>query len=61
MKIFFRSRCKVKVMFLQNIVTDLLFGFGLRRFFSNLHPILKEKYGLETGCVTLNTPKVVAA
>jgi hypothetical protein len=57
MKIF--RGLDVKVMFLQNIVTDLLLGFGVKEVFIEFASYIKEKYGVEPGFVTLNMPRVV--
>jgi len=57
MKIF--RGLDVKVMFLQNIVTDLLLGFGVKEVFVEFVSYVKEKYGVEPGFVTLNMPRLV--
>jgi phosphoribosylformimino-5-aminoimidazole carboxamide ribonucleotide (ProFAR) isomerase len=57
MKIF--RDLNVKVIFLQNIVTDLLLGFGVKDVFIAFSSYIKEKYGVEPGFVTLNMPKLV--
>ena len=57
MKIF--RGLDVKVMFLQNIVTDLLLGFGIKEVFVEFASYIKEKYGVEPGFVTLNMPRLV--
>ena len=57
MKIF--RDLDVKVIFLQNIVTDLLLGFGVKDVFVAFASHIKEKYGVEPGFVTLNMPKLV--
>jgi len=57
MKIF--RDLNVKVIFLQNIVTDLLLGFGVKDVFIAFADYIKEKYGVEPGFVTLNMPKLV--
>lgn len=49
----------VKVMFIQNIVTDLLLGFGVKEVFTTFTDHIKDKYGAEPGFVTLNLPKLV--
>ena len=45
MKIF--HKLNVKVIFLQNIVTDLLLGFGVKDVFIGFASHIKEKYGVE--------------
>ena len=57
MKIF--RDLNVKVMFLQNIVTDLLLGFGIKEIFVEFCAYIKEKYGVEPGFVTMNMPRLV--
>ena len=49
----------VKVIFLQNIVTDLLLGFGVKEVFVSFAEYVREKYGVEPGFVSLNLPKLV--
>lgn len=49
----------VKVMFLQNIVTDLLLGFGVKTAFIEFINYIREKYNVEPGFVTLNMPRLV--
>lgn len=57
MKIF--KNLNVKVMFLQNIVTDLLLGFGIKEVFIEFVNYIQEKYNVEAGFVTLNMPRLV--
>lgn len=57
MKIF--RDLNVKVLFLQNIVTDLLLGFGVKEIFTGFVSYLREKHGVEAGFVTMNLPKLV--
>jgi hypothetical protein len=49
----------VKVVFLQNIVTDLLLGFRAKEAFVGFVAYLKDKYGLEAGFNSLNMPMLV--
>jgi hypothetical protein len=49
----------VKVIFLQNIVTDLLYGLGIKEIFIGFTSYVKEKYGAEPGFNTMNMPKLV--
>ena len=46
-------------MFLQNIVTDLLLGFGVKEVFIEFASYIREKYNVEAGFVTLNMPRLV--
>jgi hypothetical protein len=57
MKIF--RGLKVKVMFLQNIVTDLLLGFGVKEVFVEFASYIRSKYGVHPGFVTMNMPRLV--
>jgi hypothetical protein len=50
---------EVKVIFLQNIVTDLLLGFGVKDVFIQFAAYIKKKYNVEPGFITLNMPKLV--
>jgi hypothetical protein len=56
MKIF--HGLNVKVVFLQNIVTDLLLGYGIEEVFVNYSTYVRERYGAEPGFITLNLPKL---
>jgi len=49
----------VKVIFIQNIVTDLLLGFGVKEVFVSFADHIRKTYGAEPGFVTLNLPKLV--
>lgn len=44
------------VIFLQNIVTDLLLGLGMHEFFVAFSDHVKKKYGAEPGFITMNLP-----
>jgi len=57
MKIF--RDLTLKVVFLQNIVSDLLLGFGLKDFFIAFDSYIRKKYHAEAGFVTMNMPKMV--
>lgn len=49
----------VKVVFLQNIVTDLLLGLGNREVFGRFASYIRDKYGVEAGFVSMNMPMLV--
>jgi len=49
----------VKVVFLQNIVTDLLLGLKVKEAFVGFVTYLKSKYGLEAGFNSMNMPMLV--
>ena len=57
MKIY--RELNVKVIFLQNIITDLLLGYQAKVFFIGFTSHIKEKYGIEPGFITVNLPKLV--
>lgn len=57
MKIF--RDLNVKVIFLQNIVTDLLLGFQVKDVFTSFHGYIKEKYNKEAGFVSMNMPALI--
>jgi len=56
MKIF--RDLNVKVIFLQNIVTDLLLGFGVKDVFIAFSEYVKNGFNSEVGFVTMNMPKL---
>lgn len=45
------------VIFLQNVVTDLLLGLGMNEFFIEFNNYIKTKYNAEAGFITMNLPK----
>ncbi|MFC1462378.1 WecB/TagA/CpsF family glycosyltransferase [Verrucomicrobiota bacterium] len=49
----------VEVMFLQNIVTDLLLGYGVKEVFVQFADYIRKKYDAEPGFITLNMPMLV--
>jgi hypothetical protein len=50
-----------KVIFIQNVVTDLLLGMKMYDMFREFHDHVKEKYGAEAGFITMNLPKLLDA
>ena len=44
------------VIFLQNVVTDLLLGLGMTEFLVAFYNYIKEKYQAEAGFITMNLP-----
>jgi len=48
-----------EVIFLQNIVTDLLLGLGMKEFFIAFASHIKEKYNAEAGFITMNMPRLL--
>ena len=49
----------MRVIFLQIIVADLLFGLGAKDVFTAFATYVKGKYGVDAGFVTMNMPKMV--
>jgi len=49
----------VKVIFLQNIVTDLLYGLGFKNILREYADYITEEYNVEPGFITLNLPGLV--
>ena len=47
------------VIFLQNIVTDLLLGMGMHDFFVAFSDYVREKYKSEPGFITMNLPMLL--
>ncbi len=50
---------KTPVIFLQNVVTDLLLGLKFDRLFSVFAEYVRDKYGAEPGFITMNLPRLV--
>jgi len=48
------------VIFLQNVVTDLLLGLGMHDFFVAFAEHVRKKYGAEAGFITMNMPRLLA-
>lgn len=47
------------VVFLQNVVTDLLLGFDMQEMFRAFHDYVRSKYDAEAGFFSMNMPKLV--
>jgi hypothetical protein len=47
------------VIFLQNVVVDLLLGLGFKDAFSIFATHVKKKYGAEPGFITMNMPRLL--
>ena len=50
---------KTPVIFMQNIITDLLLGLGMNDCFRIFHDHVREKYGAEAGFITMNLPRLL--
>lgn len=44
------------VIFLQNVITDMLLGLGMTDFLVGFHDYIKEKHNAEAGFITMNLP-----
>lgn len=49
------------VIFLQNVITDLLLGLRAVDVLVAFHTYIKKKYNAEAGFITMNMPKLLAA
>ncbi|HET7115994.1 MAG TPA: hypothetical protein VFI29_05865 [Hanamia sp.] len=47
---------RTPVIFIQNVVTDLLLGLGMTDFLVAFHDYIKEKHKAEPGFITMNLP-----
>ena len=47
------------VIFLQNVVTDLLIGLGMRELLVHFAEYVKKKYDADAGFITMNLPQMV--
>ena len=57
MKMF--ARPETPVIFLQNVVTDLLLGLGFNECFRIFHDHVRERYAAEPGFITMNVPRLL--
>jgi len=48
------------VIFLQNVITDLLLGLGMKDILKAYHDYIIKKYNAEPGFITMNMPKLLA-
>lgn len=47
------------VVFMQNVITDLLLGLGMKDTFRMFHDHVRNKYGAEPGFITMNVPRLL--
>lgn len=52
---------RTPVIFVQNVVTDLLLGLGLHELFAEFREHVARRYGAEAGFITMNAPALVEA
>lgn len=57
MKMF--TGIRTPVIFLQNIVTDLILGLGFHQTFRTFADHVRQRYGAEPGFITMNLPQLV--
>ena len=57
MKMFHGLR--TPVIFMQNVITDLLLGLGMNQTFRIFHDHVRNKYGAEPGFITMNVPRLL--
>ena len=44
------------VIFIQNVLTDLILGLGMKDVFAEYHSYIRKKYNAEPGYITMNLP-----
>lgn len=49
------------IIFLQNVITDLLLGLGMTEVLKGFHDYVLKKYDAEPGFITMNMPKLLDA
>jgi len=47
------------VIWLQNVITDLLLGLGMKDILLSFHHYVRKKYNAEAGFITMNMPKLL--
>ena len=52
---------RTPVVFVQNVVTDLVLGLGLHDVLAAFHRYVRERYSAEAGFITMNLPRLVDA
>jgi hypothetical protein len=50
---------KTPVIFIQNVITDLLLGLEMNQTFKIFHDHVRNKYGAEPGYITMNVPRLL--
>jgi hypothetical protein len=50
---------KTPVIFLQNVVTDLILGLGANSCFKMFADHVRKRYGAEPGFITMNVPRLL--
>jgi len=57
MKMF--EQLRTPVIFMQNVITDLLLGLRMNQCFRIFHDHVRSKYGAEPGFITMNLPRLL--
>jgi hypothetical protein len=57
MKMFHGLR--TPVVFMQNVITDLLLGLRMHECFRIFHAHVRDRYGAEAGFITMNVPRLL--
>ena len=57
MKIFEGTR--TPIVFLQNVITDMLLGLGMKDLLKAFHDYITQKYNAEAGFITMNMPRLI--
>ena len=55
------AQVETPVVFMQNVVTDLLLGLGAHQFFAEFADHVHRRFGVEAGFFTMNLPALVDA
>ena len=50
---------KTPVVFMQNVITDLLLGLNMKDTFRMFHDHVRNKYNAEPGFITMNVPRLL--
>jgi hypothetical protein len=50
---------KTPVVFMQNVITDLLLGLGMKECFRIFHDHVRNRYQAEPGFITMNVPRLL--
>ena len=50
---------KTPVIFMQNVITDLLLGLGMKQSLKTFHDHVRDRYDAEAGFITMNTPRLL--
>jgi hypothetical protein len=50
---------KTPVIFMQNVITDLLLGLGMKQTFRIFHDHVRNRYQAEPGYITMNVPRLL--